>query len=513
MKKFSFLFSSRLWLVLLIGAAWWGFKSGRLLYTGYGFSLASYKVPANAPVAQVHPEVLNLQASFSKVAELVKPAVVNIATVQIEQIPEAPMFFYGDPFEFFFDEQGQSPHSRQPRQGRPRTRQFRQEGVGSGVIIDPDGLILTNEHVVRRADEIKVYLYDKDGTKKEYPGKVIGKDARTDLAVVRIKGPDKFPFAKLGDSTNVKVGDWSIAIGSPFGLAQTVTVGVISADRQSLAIEDREYRNMIQTDAAINRGNSGGPLLNIYGEVIGINTAIYAPTGVFSGVGFAVPINQAKLILEDLLKRGRVVRGWLGVEMGRDIPPAMVKAFNLPDAKGALVNSVIKDSPAAKAGLKRGDVVRRFDGKPVDSADVLQSLVSSTPPKKTVPLEIIRDGKQVTLSLTLGERPDSADTGAQTGAEPGERPESGSRSKEWLGAKVVPAPDEMDGVVVVDVESGSVAETMGLLRNDLIRGVNQTPTPTVASFERAVSRVKLSEGVVLDILRQGRSLYLSYTKP
>lgn len=513
MKRFSFLFSSRLWLAVLLGVGIWGFNTGHLLYTGRGFSLASYQAPPNAPMAQVHPEVLNLQASFSKVAELVKPAVVNIATVHFEQIPEAPMFFYGDPFEFFMDEYSGNPYQRRaPPQRRSRPRQHRQEGVGSGVIIDPEGLILTNEHVVRQADEIKVFLYEKDGTKKEYAGRVIGKDARTDLAVVRITGSGKFPFAKLGDSSKLNVGDWSIAIGSPFGLAQTVTVGVISADRQSLAIEDREYRNMIQTDAAINRGNSGGPLLNIYGEVIGINTAIYAPTGVFAGIGFAVPINQAKQILEDLVKNGRVVRGWLGVEMGREISPAMVKAFGLPDSKGALVNSVIANSPAARAGLKRGDVVRRFNNEVVDTADKLQSLVAGTPPKKTIPLEVIREGKTITLSLTLGERPDSADSNNPGGQTPGERPNSGTRSKEWLGAEVAPSPDG-NGVVVVDVDGGSAAESMGLLPNDLIQGINQTPTLTVSQFERVISRVKLSEGVVFDVVRQGRSLYLSYTKP
>ncbi len=381
-----------------------------LIWAGNAFHAASYKLPAKGPTADVHPEVFNLQSSFASVAEMVKPAVVNISTVHIEEIGQAPQFYYGDPMEQFFEFFGQPVPQQRRRQAPMQPRKFKSEGVGSGVIIDPDGLVLTNEHVVRGADEIKVQLYDRDNKKTEYTGKVIGKDARTDLAIVRIKAPGKLPFAALGDSNNIRVGDWAIAIGSPFGLSQTMTVGVISAARQSLAIEDREYRNMIQTDAAINRGNSGGPLINIKGEVVGINTAIYAPTGTFAGIGFAVPINQAKEILSDLVNKGHVVRGWLGIEMGREIPPAIVKAFDLPDDKGALVNRVLKDSPAEKAGLERGDVIRSIDGKNVESSDQLQALVAQMSPKKKIKLEVFRDRKTIKLPLVLGERPYAADT-------------------------------------------------------------------------------------------------------
>ena len=207
----------------------------------------------------------------------------------------------------------------------------------------------------------------------------------------------------------MKVGDWAIAIGSPFGLAQTLTVGVISAARQSLVIEDKQYHNLIQTDAAINRGNSGGPLLNIEGEVVGINTAIYAPTGVFAGIGFAVPINQAKPILDQLIHKGHVVRGWLGVELAEEITPALAKNFGVPDTKGALVNSVMKKSPAEKAGLLRGDVIRRYGDTEVKSSDQLQQVVSQTPPGKSVVLEVYRNRKKITLTLITAERPQSVD--------------------------------------------------------------------------------------------------------
>ncbi len=499
----------------------WGFHTGRLIWTGSGLRLASYRVPSQAPLADVHPEVLNLQASFATVADMVKPAVVSISTVHIEEVYQTPQFYYGDPFEQFFEFFGQndSPHRRRMPPSQPR--KYKAEGVGSGVIIDPEGLVLTNEHVVRGADEIKVVLYDKDNKKTEYSGKIVGKDARTDLAIIRIKASGKLPFAALGDSEKVKVGDWAIAIGSPFGLSQTMTVGVISAARQALAIEDKEYRNLIQTDAAINRGNSGGPLINIHGEVVGINTAIYAPTGVFAGIGFAVPINQAKDILNDLVQKGHVVRGWLGVELGREISPAMVKAFGLPDSRGALVNRVLKDSPAEKAGLKRGDVIRSFDGKKIESSDKLQTFVAQTAPKKKIEMEVLRDRKTVTLSLVMGERPDSADTGKQ---ESPASPKMGEKEKgrTWLGAKIAALTEELaqsyrqpagaSGVIVTDVEAGSEADAMGLVAGNIILGINQEPTPNLAAFSQASARAKLSDGIVLDVVRQGRPMYLSYTK-
>ena len=472
-------------------------------------------VSAQAAMTSVPPDVLNLQASFAKVADLDEPAVVSITTTRVEQIQEMPQFFFGDPFEQFFGGEGMP--SRRPR----GARQFKMEGMGSGVIIDPEGLVLTNEHVVRDADEIKVVLYGKEGEKTEYRGKVVGKDANTDIAVVRIKAGHKLPSAALGNSDSVKVGDWAIAIGSPFGLSQTFTVGVISAARQSLAIEEHDYHNLIQTDAAINRGNSGGPLLNIKGEVVGINTAIYAPTGVFAGIGFAVPINQAKAILDQLVEKGHVVRGWLGVELAHEITPAMVNAFGLPNAKGALVNRVMKGSPAEKAGLKRGDVVRSFDGKAVESSDQLQSYVAITPPKKQVEIQVLRARKSAVLSLTLGERPESADTGSEEMPAPS-RKEGKEKEKTWLGAHIerltpetlerLQLPEGTEGVLVTDVDGGSQAEDMGLSPGDVIRAVNQAPTPDVAAFSRAAGSVKLSEGVVLDILREGRPIYLSYTK-
>ncbi len=515
----------RRWLIVVtLVLGWWAYKADWL---HSDFRLTSYSVPSGGPKADVHPEVLNLQSSFSNVAELVKPAVVSISTVHIEQVSNAgPEFFFGDPLQEFFQnfmgqENDENPYGR-PRMRRPngKPREFKTEGVGSGVIIDPDGLVLTNDHVVREASEIKVIVIEKGAEKKEYIGKVVGKDPRTDLAVVRIKAGHKLPYAALGDSERVKVGDWAIAIGSPFGLAQTVTVGVVSASNQTLSIEGHEYRNLLQTDAAINRGNSGGPLLNIRGEVVGINTAIYAPTGVFAGIGFAVPVNQVKEILDDLIHKGHVIRGWLGVELAREISPAIAKSFGLPDTKGALVTDVMKDSPASKAGLKRGDVVRRFDGKDVESPDKLQAMVAVTAPKKAIPMVVIREKKEVTLTVVLGERPDSADERRKDSAKSSEKEEKTARH-EWKGIQVMKLtpdlgrrfrqPDDASGVIVVDVADDSPLAELGLAVGDVIRSVNQQATPDTTSFEKATSKVNLKDGVVLDVLRQGHPMYLSVT--
>ncbi len=333
---------------------------------------------ASKPPIEPPAGVLALQDAFAQVVEQVKPAVVNISAVQIARVQANPHeFYYGDPEEFFYRFfGGEAPR----RQVQPQ--EFRREGTGSGVIIDPDGYVLTNSHVVQGADELTVTLSDN----KSYQGKVVGLDPRTDLAVVRIKETKAFPYVQLGDSSKSRIGDWVLAFGSPFGLQQTVTSGIISAIRQSLSIEGKSFRNLLQTDAAINRGNSGGPLVNLRGELIGINTAIYAPTGVFSGIGFAIPVNDAKAVLKDLIEKGFVERSWIGVEL-----------VQLNDA--ILVNQVLAGGPAAKAGLLRGDAIVEFDGTQVDTVIALQDVVGSTAVGRTVSVRIIRDGQEKKLNL------------------------------------------------------------------------------------------------------------------
>lgn len=471
--------------------------------------LLTKKETSSEEAVSVPNGVMELQEAFANVAEAVKPAVVNISAVQIlkTQVPYY-QFYFGDPFEEFFGR----PREKMPE---PEKKEFKRrlEGTGSGVIIDPQGYILTNYHVIAGAEEIKVTL--SNGEEKKYDGKVIGKDPRTDLAVIEIKAKEKFPTAKLGDSDKIRIGDWAIAIGSPFGLQQTVTVGVISAKRQSLYVEGKEYREMIQTDASINRGNSGGPLVNIKGEVIGINTAIYAPTGVFAGVGFAIPINNAKEILDELIEKGKVVRGWLGIEI-REVDEVIAKQFSLPNTKGVLVNRVIENSAAEKGGMNRGDVIVKIEDHKVESVRDLQEVVAGTKPGKKVKVVVIREKKEIALTIKLGEMPETTEEAKVKE----EKEETGEGEVEqWLGMKVetlTPALaknygiEDGKGVVIVEIEIGSKAEGMGLVEGDLIRSINRQSTGDLKEFKKVVKQVDLSQGVIFDIVRRGRPAYITY---
>ncbi|MDD5131056.1 MAG: DegQ family serine endoprotease [bacterium] len=491
----------------------------------FGHSLNSLWCSSNQPInlgPTIKPEikvpqtVMNLQDAFVSIADQLKPTVVNISTTQIIKQEYRPNeFFFGNPFDNLFDDffNQQVPGQERPKQQK-KYLERKMSGTGSGVIISPDGYILTNNHVIGGATEIEVTLSDE----RKFKGKVIGQDPKTDLAVIKIPA-SKLPAAMLGDSDKIRVGDWSMAIGSPFGLEQTVTVGIISARRQSLIIEGSQYREMIQTDAAINQGNSGGPLINISGEVIGINTAIYTPTGGSVGVGFASPINKAKAILGQLIEKGKVTRGWLGVEI-RPVDEAVAKQFGLKEAKGALLNNVMKDTPAERAGLKRGDIIIEFNGKPVIDVMGLQDLVAQTEPKKKISVKVWRNSKAEMFDLVIGEMPSELkEDGA--GAVPEKEGSTGGNqvSKEWLGIKVKALTTEMasklgldnteKGVVVMELAAGSKAESAGLQENDVIRSINRHPVTTVKEFEKATEAAKLSDGIVFDINRQGRLIYLT----
>ncbi len=498
-------------LLVLWGAYGWWSRDGQSALFDWG------KPPRKAEPLAVEPQVLNLQESFAKVAEAAKPAVVSITTVHVESYQAQPFeFFFGDPFEDFFHEFFQAPPSAPRRRPAPRQFQRRFEGMGSGVIIDPRGYVLTNEHVIRGADELKVTLLEPE--EKTYTGKVVGKDPRTDLAVIKINAKGDLPSAILGDSDKVRVGDWAVAVGSPFGLEQTVTVGVISAVRQSLSIEGHNYANLLQTDAAINRGNSGGPLINIRGEVIGINTAIYAPTGVFAGIGFAIPVNRAKVIMEQLIEKGRVVRGWMGVEI-LSLNDVLAKQFQVPDRDGVIVNNVLPGSPAEKAGLQRGDVIREFNGKKVSNQESLIEEVGRTPPKTRVKIKILRDGKAQDLFLTTGEMPSEPEGNREDAASPSEEKEGKTDAADWEGARLAAAspallerfdlPRAAEGVLVTRLEPGGLAERLGLAVGDLVVAVNRQKTPDVKRFLKAVEKADVREGILLDVNRRGQLLYLS----
>ena len=359
---------------------------------GLGIRLAALPVPGVArPVpgtpTPATPE--EMQHAFVQVAERVRPAVVNIATSHFlrRQRPPGSGPFSGDPsFKDYYERHfGQMPPAERER-----------AGVGSGVIIDAQGHVLTNLHVIKGADEITVRLH----TKKELRGKVIGTDAKTDLAVLRIEAAEGSVAAPLGDSDRLRVGEWAIAIGSPFGLEQTVTVGVVSATGRS-EVGIVPYENFIQTDASINPGNSGGPLLNFRGEVIGINTAIVS-TG--PGIGFAIPINVAQRVASQLIAKGRVVRGWLGVSL-QPLTADLAKALGAAGDKGTVVARVLPGGPAAGAGLQANDVILRFGDVAVEDLQHLQRLVLDAPVGKPVTLRIVRNGKELSVTVSIAEAP------------------------------------------------------------------------------------------------------------
>jgi serine protease Do len=467
---------------------------------------------ATASTAPLSPEpaAVVLQYSFRRVSAAVKPAVVSIDSV-FHRVEDEPQFFFGSPEDLLKHLFADDEDAR--RQDPPHRRLRRRvEGLGSGVITDPRGYILTNEHVVGGAEEIKVIVRDPE--ERIYQGKVVGTDSTTDLAVVKIEPGHALTYAVLGDSDKVRVGDWALAIGSPFGLEQTVTLGVISAVRQSLRVEERLYSDFLQTDAAINQGNSGGPLVNVRGEVVGINTAIYSPTGVYGGIGFAIPSNQVAKIMRELIEKGRIVRGWIGVETA-PLDAVLAKHFRTPSQEGVLINAVVPGSPAAKAKLRRGDVVVEFDGQKVAALEDFTRLIAETPPKTQVSVRLIRDGRPVTLSLVAGERPTDASVTNEKIQTAQEDVGAG-----WQGARLRTAckalarrydfPDDAAGAVVVGLESDTEAEQMGLRPGDLILSINGRKSGDAESFLRAAKDVRLEDGVVLDVNRRGEPFYLSY---
>ncbi|MCX5684772.1 MAG: Do family serine endopeptidase, partial [Planctomycetota bacterium] len=348
------------------------------------------------PLPPALAEVDRLSAAFREVAKRVKPAVVSVTTTQTLTASESPFGDMGDDFlrRFF----GQGGPSTAPRGKAPAPRKFQRQGLGSGVIVSPDGYIMTNNHVVEEAQEISVHLSDG----REFKAKVIGTDPPTDVAVIKIMA-ENLPVAPLGDSDKAEVGDWVLAIGSPFGLEETVTAGIISATgRSNVGITD--YEQFLQTDAAINPGNSGGPLVNMRGQVIGINTAIASRSGGYAGIGFAVPANMVREVMKRIRETGHVTRGWLGVGIQR-LTPELADSMKLKADQGVLVSQIMEGGPADKGGLKAGDVVVEYAGKPVKTPGELQNTVAWTAPGTKAEIVVVRDGKRQTLTVTVEKRP------------------------------------------------------------------------------------------------------------
>ena len=438
--------------------------------------------------------------TFGPVIKKVSPSVVNIYTAKTVKESFRVSPFFDDPFfrDFFGMPFGQ--------QNVPRER--REQSLGSGVIVTEDGYILTNNHVVDGADEIKVALNDDKTT---YTAKVIGTDPQTDIAVIKIEGKN-LPAITATDSDNLGVGDVVLAIGNPFGVGQTVTMGIVSAKgRAGMGIVD--YEDFIQTDASINPGNSGGALVDAAGRLVGINTAILSRSGGNQGIGFAVPMNLARYVMERLVADGKVTRGYLGV-MIQPVTPELAKEFKLPENSGALIGEVTKDSPAEEAGLKDGDVVVEFSGKKVTDSRHLRLMVSQTPPATKAPLKIIRDGKEQTLTVKLGELPAEglAKAGGRSG---GLRRGTGVDPFDGVTVEDLDArdrrqfniPSYVHGALVTDVDPGSTAAAAGLRAGDVIQEINRQPVNGADEAIRLSERIK-GDRVLLRVWSQGGSRFL-----
>ncbi len=439
-------------------------------------------------------EIVPMLPSFSALVEKLSPAVVNISTTQVVKggpqvfrFPQRPFErrpFPQDPFEEFFKRFfGDIPE-----------QEFKRQSLGSGFIVSPDGYIVTNNHVIENASQIKVIL----STGEEYDAEVVGRDSKTDLGLIKINARTNLPVVPLGDSDKLKIGNWVIAIGNPFGLSHTVTVGIVSA--KGRIIGAGPYDDFIQTDASINPGNSGGPLFNTRGEVIGINTAIIASG---QGIGFAIPINMAKVILPQLRETGKVTRGWLGVQIQR-ITPELARSFGLEHERGALVADVIDGTPAAKAGIERGDIIIEFDNKPIAEMNDLPRIVASTPVGKNVPIKILRKGKEKVLYATIAEMKEEEVASREEDVE--ERLGMATQELTPDIAKSLGLSDDK-GVVITQVEPGSPAEEANLRQGDVIIEINQTPVQNMQDYKNIMERTQKGETILLLVKRGNNTFY------
>jgi len=475
--------------LLILGSV--AFVAGE--YATYSHAAGATAPVAASPAALVAP---GTAPGFVEVAKAVTPAVVNITAARVargrdSRMPRDPMEEFGSPFGPPDGPRG--PHGpREPRGG----------GMGSGVIVSPDGYVITNNHVVEGANELTVTLPDK----REFKGKIIGTDPKTDLAVVKVDAAG-LPFVKWGDSSKLQVGEYVLAIGNPFGLNSTVTLGIVSAlGRGRMGIT--QYEDFIQTDAAINPGNSGGALVNQAGELVGINTAIISPTGGSNGVGFAVPVSMAKPVLESLIATGKVVRGYLGVAI-QDLTPDLAKSFGLKQAKGALVSNVSEDSPAERAGLKQGDVITAYQGKPIEDTATLQREVTRTPVGTKAAMKVVRDGRDMELTVTVGEQADRAKVASAASSMENALAGMDVQSLNQQMARELGIAGKTNGVVVVGVEPGSLADRAGVAQGDVIREINRQAVKSVKDYEKVASSLKKDESALLLINRRGASLFVT----
>jgi Do/DeqQ family serine protease len=452
------------------------------------------RAPDKAPSGKIDPRAVlqAMEEGFSTVADRVTPAVVNVSTVSKRPTPgsaDDPQRFR----EFFGDEFFERYFRRRPRE-EPRAS-------GSGVIVDPAGYILTNNHVIENAQDITVRLSDS----RKFPAKLVGRDPKTDLAVLKVEAPAPLPVAELGDSERLRVGQWVVAIGNPFGLDRTVTVGIVSATART-RVGVATYENFIQTDASINPGNSGGPLLNLDGRVIGINTAIVAAG---QGIGFSIPINEAKSVMGQLIARGKVVRGWLGIVI-QDVTDELASSFGVREREGVLVSDVMKGGPGEAAGLRPGDVIVDLGGTKIREVPDLQRRVANVAPGQTVAVGVVRDRKPQRLSVRVGEMPTDDAATAETEMEAG---------PEGFGLQIEPlAPDTAErlglsfnqGLLVTDVASGGPADRAGLKRGDVILEVDRKPVHDAPALQKALGEVPAGKSALIWVHRPGAGAHNQY---
>ncbi len=500
--------AATLWLASSRDATWLTAKTVERVEPG---PTASPAPQQGAVIPPAVPAPVTMVPDFASLAERLSPIVVNISTRSAPAKQEHPSFQFrgpggqgnpgnpfgeGDPREFW------EPFERffGPM---PRERQMpRQRSLGSGFIVDPQGFIITNNHVVENADEVLVKLDNE----KEYKATIVGKDAKTDIALLRIDGVTDLTSASLGDSDSLRVGDWVMAIGNPFGLDHTVTAGIVSAKGRFIGAGN--YDDYIQTDAAINPGNSGGPLLNVRGEVVGINSAIFSRTGGNIGIGFAIPINLAKELLPQLKEKGRVTRGWLGVLIQK-VTPEIAQSLGLDQTQGALVADVVAKGPAEAAGIKVGDVITEFDGHPVHESNELPMIVARTPIGKQVDVKVLRDKTSQDLTVTIAELAD-------------EEVQVAGKSEDKLGLTVQTLTpeiaqnlgvDEDKGVVVTSVEPDSAADDAGLRRGDIILEVNRRQIADAEAFRTSIREREKGKNVLFLVRRGDNTIFLALKPP
>jgi len=471
-----------------------GFLLGGLTF----YILGKITVPQTPLIYSATPTVprqmIETSKAFSEIVSSVSPSVVNISTTKVYKRDQESLF--EDPFFDFF----------RPFHDFKAPKKWKEQSLGSGVVVSPDGYIITNHHVVEKADEIRVTLLDK----RTFKSLIVGVDPKTDIAVLRIEATS-LPTIPWGNSEKLQVGEFVLAIGNPYGLTHTVTMGIISAvGRANVGIVD--YEDFIQTDAAINPGNSGGPLVNIKGELIGINTAIFSKTGGYQGIGFAVPSNMVRLVIDQLIQKGKVIRGWLGVTI-QELTPELSQKFGLRKTKGALVSDVAGGGPAEKAGIVRGDIILEFNGREVKDVSSLRNVVAQSKVGNKISMKILRSGKEYTVRLVIAEMPREI-----AEAIPHQLPDN-PKMGAFTGLIVIDLTREIarqlgygkddKGVIVIRVEPGCPADEAGLRKGDVIKEIDKKRIDNQEDFDRIASTIKKDETILLFITRGDKKFYVT----